>query len=559
MKPLSVMALVATAASFGAGCGQLPNVTARSSSEGVTQCSADVVEGIDVSDAQGPVDWAAVRSSGIAFAYLKASQGTYYLSDVFPGNWSNARAAGVVRGAYHFFDPREDGATQAQTFLAAMGTLEPGDLPPALDLECPDGNSVCLGFYGGSGATPAWEIEARVRDFLSTVAEATGREPVVYTFGSYFSGNGIDASTFTHAPLWIADWDGGSCLSVPAPWSAAKIWQYADTGWVPGAGTVDHDRFLGTMEDLQAFAAGVGTGATRFLPDGQWLSGFGAPDWSGVGDFNGDGRADIAWYEHWNSGGITVALSTGAGFQVQRWATGIGKPDWAAVGDFDGDGRDDIAWYETWNDHGISMIHSTGSGFAVTGRWLHGFGAPDWAAAGDFDGDGRADIAWYEKWNHHGITVVRSNGSAFVDPVPWATEIGPPDWAGEGDFDGDGRDDIAWYEHWNAGSTTILRSSGNSLDWYGRWLTGWGTPDRAIVGDFDGDGRADLAWYETWNGHGVTIALSRANRFVGAGQWLSGWGLPDWAASGDFDGDHRDDLVWYEKWNNAGATIALAR
>ena len=309
-----------------------------------------------------------------------------------------------------------------------------------------------------------------------------------------------------------------------------------------------------------AGGGGGAHGATHFAPDGQWLTGFGAPDWAATGDFNGDGKADVAWYEAWNGGSITVALSNGHGFDFGgKWLSGWGKPDWAAVGDFDGDGKDDIAWYEAWNGGGITVARSTGSSFEWSGQWVTGWGKPDWAGIGDFDGDGKADIAWYEAWNHSGITVGRSTGNSFAWSGQWLTGWGKPDWAGVGDFDGDGKADIAWYEAWNDGGITVGRSTGGSFAWSGQWLKGWGKPDWAAVGDFDGDGRADVAWYEAWNDHGVTVGKSTGSAFAWSGQWVTGWGAPDVGLTGDFDGDGQSDLGWYEAWNHHGITVGAAR
>jgi FG-GAP-like repeat/CHAP domain len=99
-------------------------------------------------------------------------------------------------------------------------------------------------------------------------------------------------------------------------------------------------------------------------------------------DFNGDGRADIAWYEAWNNNSISILLSNGAnGFTIGRRQAGIGKPDWAATGDFNGDGRADIAWYEAWNNNSISILLSNGANGFTIGRWQAGIGKPDWAAS----------------------------------------------------------------------------------------------------------------------------------------------------------------------------------
>src|SRR5262245_44128113 len=103
----------------------------------VTRRTGDTVEftrGIDVSHHQGQVDWARVAASGIRYAFMKATQGAGFIDSRFVANWAGAALNGVVRGAYHFFDP---GATAAQQFenFTNVVSLEPGDLAPALDLE----------------------------------------------------------------------------------------------------------------------------------------------------------------------------------------------------------------------------------------------------------------------------------------------------------------------------------------------------------------------------------------------------------------------------------------
>jgi len=223
-------------------------------SEALDQCPAATVEGIDVFDGQGPIDWVATAGDGVAFAMIKATQGTYDVQSTFPYNWAQSRAAGLRRGAYHFFDPTEDGVAQAQAFLSAVGPLAAGDLPAMLDVECPDGDADCV-LPGKSGQAAPGDIRSGILGFLVTVEQATGYRPLLYTFASYFAENGIDTTGLDAYPLFIAYPTSGTCYEVPSPWSDAVMWQYSWTGSVGGIdGAVDRDRFIGTAAALSAFA-----------------------------------------------------------------------------------------------------------------------------------------------------------------------------------------------------------------------------------------------------------------------------------------------------------------
>src|SRR5260370_25639255 len=107
------------------------------------------VPGLDVSHYQEVVDWPTVAAGGEAFAFAKASEGKSVADVYFADNWSALRAAGILRGAYHFFHPATDAAAQADFFLSRLANanggsiqLAPGELPSALYLE---------GSAGGAG------------------------------------------------------------------------------------------------------------------------------------------------------------------------------------------------------------------------------------------------------------------------------------------------------------------------------------------------------------------------------------------------------------------------
>ena len=93
------------------------------------------LNGVDVSSYQPGINWATVASSGVSFGIAKATEGLSVQDSEFQNNWTGMKANSVVRGAYHFFHSLDDGAAQADYFLAQVGTFQPGDLPPFLDWE----------------------------------------------------------------------------------------------------------------------------------------------------------------------------------------------------------------------------------------------------------------------------------------------------------------------------------------------------------------------------------------------------------------------------------------
>jgi lysozyme len=258
--PLLALLLLAWLPACGAPPGP-PLERSGCTVEALEQCPTATVEGIDVFDGQGAIDWDAVADAGVAFAFIKATQGTYDAQSTFEANWAGARRAGVLRGAYHFFDPTEDGALQAQAFLATLGRLEAGDLPAMLDIECPDGDANCLG-AGFPGDAPAGAIAMRMGDWLRAVEGATGAKPLVYTFGSYFASRGISTAGLAAYPLFLSEpvtsMASAECLDVPSPWSRATLWQYSWSGRVSGVeSAVDRDRFLGPRDELEGLVVGV--------------------------------------------------------------------------------------------------------------------------------------------------------------------------------------------------------------------------------------------------------------------------------------------------------------
>jgi len=180
----------------------------------------------------------------VHYAFIRLSDGATYKDAKFATNWSAAKAAGVIRGAYQFFRPAQSVTTQADMMIAAIGTYTPGDLPPVIDVE-DDG-----------GLAPS-TVATRVRQWVDRVHAALGVTPIVYT-GKYFWRDEVGSpASFAGTPLWIAQYTS-LCPDLPAPWTRWTFWQYTDKGAVAGiSGPVDTNRFNGTLAQLQAFAQGT--------------------------------------------------------------------------------------------------------------------------------------------------------------------------------------------------------------------------------------------------------------------------------------------------------------
>jgi lysozyme len=206
---------------------------------GIVCPAGATIEGIDVSASNGAIDWAMVKSAGIVFAFARVSDNT--TNDMqFATNWTGMQANGIVRGAYHFFEPANDPTAQANHVVSVVGSLATADLPVVVDVEITGGQS------------PA-TITANLGTFVNIVAAGTGKQPIIYTGKSIWDAS-VQSPAFASDPLWIAAWSV-ACPNLPSVWTNWVMWQDSSTATVPGvAGTVDHDLFNGSAIDLATFA-----------------------------------------------------------------------------------------------------------------------------------------------------------------------------------------------------------------------------------------------------------------------------------------------------------------
>jgi lysozyme len=191
------------------------------------------IHGIDVSYAQGKIDWQKVKameedSVRIHFAFIKATEGILSVDPYFQRNWREAPKAGIICGAYHYFKPSKSGKWQARFFLQTV-KMERSDLPAVVDVE------------ELNGVKPE-KMRLELAEFLTYVKTKTGTKPIIYSGISFYQD--YLAGYFNDYTLWIANYHGpGLNISSKANW---QFWQHSDRATINGINhVVDFDAFKG--------------------------------------------------------------------------------------------------------------------------------------------------------------------------------------------------------------------------------------------------------------------------------------------------------------------------
>ncbi|MFD7814099.1 lysozyme [Streptomyces sp. NPDC059785] len=209
---------------------------------------ATQTEGVDVSSHQGNVAWSTLWSSGVKWAYSKATEGTYYTNPYFAQQYNGSYNVGMIRGAYHFATPdTTSGATQANYFVDNGGgwSKDGKTLPGVLDIEWNPYGASCYGKT--QSAMVSW-----ISSFLTQYKARTGRDAVIYTATTWWTECTGNYSGFaTSNPLWIARY-ASSVGTLPAGWDFYTMWQYTSSGPTVG----DHDVFNGALDRVVALANG---------------------------------------------------------------------------------------------------------------------------------------------------------------------------------------------------------------------------------------------------------------------------------------------------------------
>jgi len=177
--------------------------------------------GADVSSYQADIKMNELKEQNIAFIYIKATEGSSLVDERFTENWENAKEAGLLAGAYHFFSYDSEGRTQAANFIEAVGPDIQGRLIPAVDVE----------YYGDKeqNPPPKEDVIFELKIYLEMIEKEYGVKPLIYTrpdiYDKFIKGE------FDEYKKWI------SSLYMPLRWKYKDdwhIWQYLNRGELKG-------------------------------------------------------------------------------------------------------------------------------------------------------------------------------------------------------------------------------------------------------------------------------------------------------------------------------------
>ena len=196
------------------------------------------VIGIDVSQYQEDIVWAAVRkvedSFAIKFVFIRATIGNDKVDLHFNRNWFGSKHNKIIRGAYHYYRPDENSLEQAENFISHV-KLEKGDLPPVLDIEkiaeCQSTDSLKLG----------------LRRWLEKVESHYHVKPIIYTGEKYY--NAFLREEFSGYTFWIANYN----FFVEDICDDWMFWQFTESASVKGIPcNVDLNIYNGSSESLES-------------------------------------------------------------------------------------------------------------------------------------------------------------------------------------------------------------------------------------------------------------------------------------------------------------------
>ncbi|MGA2500623.1 MAG: VCBS repeat-containing protein [Tepidisphaeraceae bacterium] len=442
------------------------------------------------------------------------------------------------------FAAKVDYATGASPYCLAVGDFN-GDGKLDLAVANSGGNSLSILKGNGDGT------------FAAKVDYATGASPVFVAAGDFNGDGKLDLAVANSAGNTVSILRGNGDGTF-----AAKV-DYV-TGWYPYSVAVGDFNGDGKL-DLAVANQGSntvsilrGNGDGTFAARVDYAAG-GGPYCVAAGDFNGDEALDLA-VANYAGNTVDILKGNGDGTFAARvdYATGgttDGGPTCVVTGDFNGDGKLDLA-VANYGSNSVSILTGTGNGaFAPKVDYATG-SHPVSVATGDFNGDGKLDLAVANE-DSDSVSILMGHGDGtFAAKTDFTTHslddgviTASPDWVAVGDFNSDGKLDLA-VANYAGDDVSILMGHGDGtfapkVDYHTNGGAG-SSPYCVAVGDFNGDGKLDLAVANIFGyTYGTNVSILQGN---GDGSFAAkasyGTGLSSiCVVAGDFNGDGKLDLA----------------
>jgi hypothetical protein len=340
-----------------------------------------------------------------------------------------------------------------------------------------------VSWIGGDCAAPyvptvgARVAEGDISRWLVTQAPSLANDGAISRSGDFNRDGRDDVVTFTRGTTC----DVFVATSLGYTFSPATKWHdsFACNEEVPLVGDVNGDG----RDDLLTFTRGMSCDVYVAISNGSSFVGT-AVKWHdmfacglsipAIGDFNGDNKDDMAWFTRGNACDVNVSLSTGTSYgPAVKWHDVFGcGTEIPAVGDFNGDGKDDIATFTRGSAMDVYVALSNGSAFVGTGwKWhdFFNFGS-NIPAVGDFNGDGKADLVTFTRGTTCDAYVVLSTGSTFGTETTWSNGFAcNNEIPGTGDFNGDHLADVVTFTRGASCDVWVGRSNTTQFTLIGKW------------------------------------------------------------------------------------------
>jgi Bacterial Ig-like domain (group 3)/FG-GAP-like repeat len=300
---------------------------------------------------------------------------------------------------------------------------------------------------------------------------------------------------------------------------------------------------LATFNDLTdglnlGTVAPAGRGTSSFLPQQAFLVG-NEPLGEAVGDFNGDGFADLA-VANQPDNTISVLLGNGDGtFRPQPTYQAGAEPSFIAVADFNCDGIPDLA-VTNFSDDTVGVLLGKGDGTFQPQQTFPVGAGPVGVAVGDFDEDGFADLA-VANFNAHTLSLLLGNGDGTFQPAQTFKVGQGPYGLAIADFNGDGIADIV-VANYTDGTISVLLGTGDGTFQPQQTYAVGQNPYWVAAGDLNRDGIPDLAVANGSSGT-VSVLLGTGDGVFQPQQTYPVGSTPTSIVIADFNGDGIPDLA----------------